>query len=156
QNGSSVAKEELLMSSAPTTSPAPAQPEGPLNALGQLSRAFLSQLRHDLRTPVNAIIGYSEMLLEDAEDDAPEDFLARLRQLPPLGKRLLAVINEQLDASRAERDDIDPELFGADVRGQLEGPCREVGSHCDALLQQAEHLSLQDFVPDLQRIREAG
>jgi len=29
---------------------------------------FLANMRHELRTPVNAIIGYSEMLLEDAKD----------------------------------------------------------------------------------------
>ena len=28
---------------------------------------LISRLRHDFRTPINAIIGYSEMLLEDLE-----------------------------------------------------------------------------------------
>ena len=31
-------------------------------------RAFLAHMRHQLRTPINAMIGYSEMLLEDAAD----------------------------------------------------------------------------------------
>src|SRR5262249_39106604 len=31
-------------------------------------RAFLAHMRHELRTPINAILGYSEMLLEDAAD----------------------------------------------------------------------------------------
>ncbi|MGD1866555.1 MAG: histidine kinase dimerization/phospho-acceptor domain-containing protein [Phormidesmis sp.] len=30
-----------------------------------LQPVSLSQVRHDLRTPINAILGYSEILLED-------------------------------------------------------------------------------------------
>ena len=32
----------------------------------------VSRLRHDLRTPVNAILGYSEILIEDAPERAAE------------------------------------------------------------------------------------
>ena len=31
--------------------------------------AFIATKRHDLRTPINAIIGYGEMILEDMEDE---------------------------------------------------------------------------------------
>ncbi len=31
--------------------------------------ALLSQLRHDLKTPIGHIIGYAEMLIEDADSD---------------------------------------------------------------------------------------
>ena len=43
-----------------------------------------AKLRHDLRSPINAIIGYSEMVLEDFEDDmqgsAVRDMLAILNE----------------------------------------------------------------------------
>lgn len=33
-------------------------------------------MRHELRTPVNAILGYSEMLTEDAEEDVAAALVA--------------------------------------------------------------------------------
>ncbi len=53
--------------------------------LSQLER----QSRHDLRTPLNHIIGYSEMLLEEAED-AAEGAPPELAKLLDCGRRLLA------------------------------------------------------------------
>ena len=40
-----------------------------------------AQLRHDLRTPINAIKGYGEMLAEDAESDGHTGLLDDLRKL---------------------------------------------------------------------------
>ena len=40
-----------------------------------------AQLRHDLRTPINAIKGYGEMLAEDAESDGHAELLDDLRKL---------------------------------------------------------------------------
>src|SRR5262249_33874074 len=42
---------------------------------------FRRTLRHDLRTPINAIKGYGEMLREDAADEGAEAFVADLDQL---------------------------------------------------------------------------
>ena len=37
-----------------------------------LSREAASELRHELRTPVNHILGYAEMLREDATDGSAD------------------------------------------------------------------------------------
>ena len=45
-----------------------------------------SDLIHDLRTPLNLIIGYSEMLIEKAQEQAQEDFVPDLQQVLGAGK----------------------------------------------------------------------
>ena len=40
----------------------------------------LAKLRHDLRTPVNQILGYSELLQEEAEEKGEEQLRARPRR----------------------------------------------------------------------------
>src|SRR5512132_325112 len=56
----------------------------------------LSEARHNLRTPINHILGYGEMLMEDAEDQGKEEFLPDLRRILEDGKLALAVINGAL------------------------------------------------------------
>jgi sigma-B regulation protein RsbU (phosphoserine phosphatase) len=57
---------------------------------------LVAQLRHDLRTPVNHIIGYSEMLLEDAEETANESSAADLKKIRSAAQELLGLINTRL------------------------------------------------------------
>ena len=44
-----------------------------------------SALIHDLRTPLNLIIGYSEMLIEQAQEQAQDDFLPDLQRILDAG-----------------------------------------------------------------------
>ncbi|MHC4846332.1 MAG: ATP-binding response regulator [Planctomycetota bacterium] len=55
-----------------------------------------SNIRHDLRTPLNHIIGYSEMLIEDAEDDGDEQRAVDLRKIRDAGNTLLGLFDEIL------------------------------------------------------------
>jgi DNA-binding response OmpR family regulator len=63
----------------------------------------LANMRHTLRTPLNHIIGYSEMLLEEAGERGLETFAADLQKIHGAGKQLLACINEFLNPSMTER-----------------------------------------------------
>ncbi len=52
-------------------------------------------LRHDLRTPINAIKGYAEMLAEDLQDDGgPEDLLADFHRIIGEADTLLASLDQ--------------------------------------------------------------
>jgi DNA-binding response OmpR family regulator len=57
----------------------------------------LANVRHTLRTPLNHIIGYSEMLLEEAGDRGLEAFTADLQKIHKAGKELLGFINDFFD-----------------------------------------------------------
>ncbi|MBQ7731419.1 MAG: amino acid permease [Lentisphaeria bacterium] len=75
---------------------------------------FFSSVSHDIRTPLNAIIGYTE-LLTDGIDDQDERNKA-LSAISTSGNTLLQLINDVLDLSKLEsgKMDIKPEL--TDVR----------------------------------------
>lgn len=66
----------------------------PLRAIGEDVEGYRRRLRHDLRTPINAIKGYGEMLREDAAEivDA-QPLLADLDQLLAEASRLLTRID---------------------------------------------------------------
>ncbi len=75
-----------------------------LNAQTRLDpAAFTATIRHDLRTPVNAIIGYSEMLLEDLEPRQDLKFTQEpLQKTLNAGRRLLTLINELIYFARKD------------------------------------------------------
>jgi signal transduction histidine kinase len=58
----------------------------------------VSHLRHELRTPINHIIGYSELLLEEAKDSQLEPFTGDLQKIHTAGKTLLGMINALFDS----------------------------------------------------------
>lgn len=61
-----------------------------------LQHADLAELRHNLRTPLNHVIGYSELLIEDASGGRYVAALDPLRHIHSAGKASLADINGAL------------------------------------------------------------
>ena len=75
---------------------------------------FFSSVSHDIRTPLNAIIGYTELLIGGIDDG--QERAKALSAISTSGHTLLQLINDVLDLSKLEsgKMDIKPEL--ADVR----------------------------------------
>ena len=61
---------------------------------------FLNSMSHDIRTPMNAIIGFTS--LATAHMDKPELLQDYLQKISVAGEHLLALINDVLDMSRIE------------------------------------------------------
>ncbi len=74
-----------------------------LDGAEQASRAktaFLSNMSHDIRTPMNAIVGFTALASTHIDDkEQVQDYLERISVS---GKHLLALINDVLDMSRIE------------------------------------------------------
>ncbi len=68
---------------------------------------FLAMVSHELRTPLTTIIGYSEMMIEQAEADNLPQYVADLRTVHTAGHHLLALINDILDFSKIEAGKLD-------------------------------------------------
>lgn len=69
-----------------------------LKSEGKVRHPLPSQLIHDLRTPLNQIVGYSEMLSEQAREGGQNAFLSDLDKVHGAGLRLLQIINDNFDS----------------------------------------------------------
>ncbi len=67
---------------------------------------FLATMSHDIRTPMNAIIGMGEMLAESRMDDDQRNYLNVINKA---GEGLLALINDILDLSKIEANQLELE-----------------------------------------------
>ena len=72
--------------------------EAPLVA-GDARTSVSPQLLHDLRSPLNHIIGYSEMLTEEAEGQRREGFATDIEKIRTAGHRMLALIEENFTSA---------------------------------------------------------
>lgn len=61
---------------------------------------FLNNMSHDIRTPMNAILGFTDIL--EKELDKPEKAAVTLKKIKSSGKYLLEIINNVLDMARIE------------------------------------------------------
>jgi signal transduction histidine kinase/DNA-binding response OmpR family regulator len=84
-----------------------------LELASQHKSQFLANMSHELRTPMNAVIGVSEMLLEDARDLGRDDEIEPLERILRAGRHLLTLINDILDLSKIEagKMELRPEVF---------------------------------------------
>ena len=63
---------------------------------------FLHNVSHDIRTPMNAILGYSELMKNELKDNDFPRVFEHLNKLQKAGNILLSIINNVLDMARIE------------------------------------------------------
>ncbi|HSU56341.1 MAG TPA: adenylate/guanylate cyclase domain-containing protein [Candidatus Dormibacteraeota bacterium] len=112
----------------------------------------LAKIRHDLRTPINHIIGFSEMLLEDAPGKMPQDFIRDLQKIRGGGDKLLGLINQHLSEETfpSEKPDIHR------LCHELRTPVNHIIGYSELLIDQCSDAGRTDFQADLDKIRSAA
>ena len=110
----------------------------------------LSKIRHDLRTPINHILGYCEMLQED--EQLPAEFVPDLGRIHAGGKQLLALIAEYFDEETFETRRRDVQRLCHDLRT----PVNQIIGYSEILQEDAARLGRKKYLPDLQKIRAAA
>ena len=90
---------------------------------------FLSNMSHDIRTPMNAIVGYLNLakdlhkiceacplyLNKPCKDDVPDKMFDFLKKIDASSQHLLALINDVLEMSRIESGKMELELDGMNI-----------------------------------------
>ncbi|MBI3417748.1 MAG: response regulator, partial [Verrucomicrobia bacterium] len=99
-------------------------------AATQAKSSFLASMSHELRTPLTAIIGFSEMLLADAESTGQKQQAEDLLRINDSAKHLLGLINDILDLSKIEAQKMDLHIESFEVATLL----RDVASTMQQLV----------------------
>jgi len=110
--------------------------------LNRVKSEFVATMTHEFRTPLNAILGFSEVLAEraaDRLDDREQRFLHNIRAS---GEHLLALINSILDLAKIESGKMELNL----ERVSVEAVCRGLASNFEPLVA-ANGLALEIDIP---------
>ena len=63
---------------------------------------FLNNMSHDIRTPMNVILGYAQLMEDELDGKVMPETLEHLEKLQQSGNLLLSIINNVLDMARIE------------------------------------------------------
>ena len=96
---------------------------------------FLSNMSHDIRTPMNAVLGFTTLLSKDAEN--PAKVREYTQKIMASGQHLLSLINDILEVSNIES--------GKVVLNLEEFSLNDVISSVDAIIQPMAKARKQDF-----------
>ena len=104
---------------------------------------FLSNMSHDIRTPMNAVLGFTTLLATDAEN--PAKVREYTRKIMASGQHLLSLINDILDVSKIES--------GKVVLNLEKFALNDVVSSVDAIIQPMARARQQEFHLEVTGVR---
>lgn len=115
-----------------------------LEEANRVRSEFLSTMSHELRTPLASIIGFSQMLLDDAQDTGwSQQQRNDLSRILKNGQHLLGLINDVLDLSKIEAGHMTLRYSRIDVRELLTSVVEEIEP-----MALAQHLNLRTEIED--------
>jgi signal transduction histidine kinase len=116
---------------------------GELQAAARQKGQLFAHFSHELRTSLNSILGFSELLRGDTAGSLTERQLRYVRHVHDSGNRLLRLINDILDLAKMEAGKLSLHLQPMSVAGAVE--------HALAVMQPqagTKHLRTAQAIPD--------
>jgi signal transduction histidine kinase len=104
----------------------------------QAQRAIIAGLRHDLRTPMNAILGYGGVLLMEAEELSIGALVPDIQHVQTEARRFLEQIDRLLP-SGPEAAEIDVDTIRGHAHEALLRPAESLVGCCEALVAKADN-----------------
>ncbi|MCP4344096.1 MAG: response regulator [Desulfobacterales bacterium] len=108
---------------------------------------FLARISHDIRTPMNSILGYTEILSELITDNRQAEYLA---DIDSAGNTLLALIDNILDISKIEsgkmyvvNQPFDPRDIFEEIKSIFQPSASKKGIACTALAMESERKEIE-------------
>ena len=90
---------------------------------------FLASMSHEMRTPMNAIIGLSGLALKNEMPARVQDYLVKIKNS---GEHLLGIINDVLDLSKIEAGKLEVEHVAFELEGVMDNVVNLIAQKADA------------------------
>ena len=119
-------------------------------------KAFLGKARHNLKNPVNAILGYSEMLIEDCEDEGFDHLISDIDKLHQAGSEILKSIEEIFNDKALNDPDRSISSIAEEMEMALRTPLNTIIGYSELLLDESESVGIENFSSDINKITESG
>jgi signal transduction histidine kinase len=119
-----------------------------LEQASALKSQFLANVSHEFRTPLNAILGYTQMLLKGTFGSVEPGQQRGLERVESNGRHLLALINDVLDISRIEAGRMPLTI----TRFKLPQLIAEVLAELEPIIARSKLVVTQELVPSLPEI----
>ena len=84
------------------------------NSVSQYSKVLLGNIKHDLTNPINAILGYAELITDYLKEGKNDQFISDVNKIHESGSLLFEILNEYLTNSNGENHQIISEVI--DIR----------------------------------------
>jgi adenylate cyclase len=126
--------------------------------VGTTPQVLWTHLRHELRTPLDAIIDCSKLLPGDVDGLDQADFIASLTLIRAAGQQLLEIIDDLLDPNKFAFGDVVFNLASliANLHYKVRIPINDVIGLSATLLEKAAEQGRPDLIADLKKIQSAA
>jgi signal transduction histidine kinase len=119
-----------------------------LEQASALKSQFLANMSHEFRTPLNAMLGYTSMLLQGVAGECEAPVKRQLSRIESNGRHLLTIINEILDISRIEAGRMPLQMSTFKVLDLVD----EVKAELEPIIQRAKLAVTVDLPKDVSQI----
>ena len=118
--------------------------------------AYLAKARHNLKNPVNAILGYSEMLIEDCEDEKFSALVSDLRKLHDAGNHVLKAIDDNFDETNLSENSKSITDVARDTEIAIRTPLNTIIGYSELIIEDNDDIELDNFYSDMDKIVQSG
>lgn len=108
-----------------------------LKAVSEAKNRFWSTISHELRSPINSVVGLAQLLASAGSDPLTDEQRRQVRLIEDSGSTLLALVNELLDTAKAESGRLVPQLAPVnlvEVFRHLKGTLRSTARSAEVAL----------------------
>ena len=124
---------------------------------GRAWRIQLAQLRQDLLSPVNAVLGYAEILHEEVTRQGPPDILPDMNRILGAARNLASMVDRLIDGDfAAGQSDPTTTTQEQELRHELRTPLNAIKGYAEMLREEVADVPGSSLLPDIDRLLTAA